>query len=404
MSENIYELLNNDDFIAWVTSDYKINNKYWNGYRNDLTKANKDIFNEAIRILIKIKALHLDDAKSELSSEFIQEQYIRLLEATSRPKHKERSKSRFFQFNNLLKYAALLVIIIGLSGFFFLLNNKNTFKKHLVATEFNSNEILLQTSKNEFYKITETTNNKWLTNHGEFVSVDSDNISFVASDNISKGEEKYTIYVPAGKKFHLTLVDGTEVELNSNSTITFNNSITSKKRYINFTGEAFFDVAHNEERPFIVQSSEAIIEVLGTEFNISNYKENGYICATLVDGSIKISNSQGKSQIIKPGEQAKLFHNQNKVIVQSVDVQEVVAWTSGRMIFRNETLENLIPKMNRWFDVEFVILDENLKDYRFNGTLKKENDLTHYLQILKYTEGISYKIENKQVKLFINED
>ena len=154
----------------------------------------------------------------------------------------------------------------------------------------------------------------------------------------------------------------------------------------------------------MVQSSEATIEVLGTEFNISNYKENGYTSATLVNGSIKISNSKGESQIIKPGEQAKLFHNQNGVIVQSVDVQEVVAWTSGRMIFRNETIENLIPKMNRWFDVEFVILDENLKDYRFTGTLKKENDLTHYLQILKYTECISYKIENKQVKLFIHED
>ena len=404
MSENIYELLNNDDFIVWVTSDYKNNNKYWNRYRKDLTKSNRDQFNEAIRILIKIRTLHLDDSKSELSSEFIQKQYIRLLEATSKPQHKERSKSGVFQLNTFLKYAASVVIIIGLSGIFFLLNNKNTFEEHLVATKFNSDEILLQTSKNEFYKITEETNNKWLTNQGEFVSVDSDNISFVASDNIGKGEEKYTLYVPAGKKFHLTLVDGTEVELNSNSTITFNNSIISKKRYVNFTGEAFFDVAHNEKRPFVVQSSEATIEILGTEFNISNYKENGYTSATLVDGSIKISNSKGESQIIKPGEQAKLFHNQNRVIVQSVDVQEVVAWTSGRMIFRNETIENLIPKMNRWFDVEFVILDENLKDYRFTGTLKKENDLTHYLQILKYTEGISYKIENKQVKLFIHED
>ena len=155
MSENIYELLNNDDFIVWVTSDYKNNNKYWNMYRKDLTKSNKDIFNEAIRILIKIRTLHLDDSKSELSSEFIQEQYIRLLEATSKPQHKERSKSGVFQLNTFLKYAASIVILIGLSGIFFLLNNTNTFKEHLEAAEFNSNEILLQTSKNEFYKITE---------------------------------------------------------------------------------------------------------------------------------------------------------------------------------------------------------------------------------------------------------
>lgn len=404
MPENIYELLNNDDFIVWVTSNYTDNNDYWNAYRKDLTKSNKKIFSEAIRILVKIRTLHLDDSKSELSSAFIQEQYVKLLEASSKPQQIKRGKSGAPQLNTFLKYAAAIVIIVGLSGILFMLNNKNTFNDHLVATEFNSDEVLLETSKNEFYKITEATNNKWLTNQGEFVSVDSNNISFIASDNLSKEAQEYTLYIPAGKKFHLTLIDGTAIELNSNSTITFNNSIISKKRSVNITGEAFFDVTHNKERPFIVQSSNVIIEVLGTEFNISNYKENGYLSATLVDGAIKISNLKGESKTIKPGEQAKLFHNQNNVIVQSVDIHQVVAWTSGRMIFRNETMENLIPKMNRWFNVEFVILDENLKKYQFTGTLKKENDLTHFLQILKYTEGISYKIENKQVKLFINKD
>ncbi|MEN8187118.1 MAG: FecR domain-containing protein [Bacteroidota bacterium] len=399
----VNELLNNDEFITWINSGKEINDRYWKEIKKDLSAEEKINFSKAEQIIKKIRSLNVD--KANVSPEFIQEQYIRLLEASSKPQNEEGSTPRVFKLNTFLKYAAAVVLLISLSGVIYnTISTKNSFSEHLLVSEFNSDDILLQVSKNKFYKITDSTNNKWLTSRGEFVSIDSGNISFIASDDISEGEEMYKLYVPAGKKFHLTLIDGTEVELNSNSTIAFNNSTISNQRNVNLTGEGFFDVAHNENRPFVVQSSDVTVEVLGTEFNISNYANDGYVRATLVDGSIKIANTTGGNKVIKPGEQATIYDDEDKINIQQADVQEAVAWTSGRMIFRNETLESLIPKMNRWFDVEFVILDKNLKDYRFTGTLKKENDLTHYLQILKYTEGISYKIENKQVKLFVNED
>ncbi|MBU3012851.1 DUF4974 domain-containing protein [Polaribacter vadi] len=392
----IDELLNNDDFILWIKSNEKNGNDNWQEYKKQLNAEGKANFEKAISILKKVFALHIDD--TNLSAEFIQEQYIRLLEKSK--KEKIAKKSKYVVFRNVLKYAAIFILLFTLGNVVVNKLSKKSFDKYLATSDFNSSEILIKTPSNKFYKIKDNTNSKWLMENGILVNVNSDKISFVSTDNVSKAiEVDYTIYVPKSKNYHVSMIDGTEVELNSDSEFTFNNSTLSKERKVNLNGEAFFSVAHNKERPFLVNSSDLEIKVLGTEFNVSNYKENNFTSTTLVEGSIQVSNPQGESKIIEPGNQAKLYHNQNKIIVENTDVQNVVAWTSGVFIFRNEKLEKLIPRLNRWFNKEFEFEGEELLDFKFTGTLKKENDLNHFLQMLKYTKGISYSIEGKKVKL-----
>jgi hypothetical protein len=397
---NLDTLLQDDNFIVWITSNYKTNNTHWKNYKKNLNKSEKEIFNKAIRIISKIRSLHIDEPAENLSSEFIKNQYIKLLEANSTQKN---SSKKVIVLNTFLKYAAAIILMISATTVYFVSQtNQNSFKNHLATSTYNNSDILIQTSDNQYFKINEQTNNKWLNNNGIFVDVDNEKITFISSDDVKLSEtEAFKIIVPPGKKYHVNMVDGTNVELNSNTTFTFNNSTFSKNRNVAVKGEAFFDVSHNKNRPFIVQSSNLKIEVLGTEFNVSNYSNNNYTSTTLVDGKIKVSNAQGDSKIILPGNQAKLYHNQNNILINEIDVQEVVAWTSGRMIFYNEKLQNLIPKLNRWYNVNFV-LDEKINDIQFTGTLKKGNDLRHFLEMLKYTEGISYKINNKQVELFVN--
>ncbi|WP_405562253.1 FecR family protein [Polaribacter sp. Asnod6-C07] len=392
----IDELLNNDDFILWIKSNEKNSNDNWQEYKKQLNAEGKANFEKAISILKKVFALHIDD--TNLSAEFIQEQYIRLLEKSK--KEKIAKKSKYVVFRNVLKYAAIFILLFTLGNVVVNKLSKKSFDKYLATSDFNSSEILIKTPSNKFYKIKDDTNSKWLMENGILVNVNSDEISFVSTDNVSKARAvDYTIYVPKSKNYHVSMIDGTEVELNSDSEFTFNNSTLSKERKVNLNGEAFFSVAHNKERPFLVNSSDLEIKVLGTEFNVSNYKENNFTSTTLVEGSIQVSNPQGESKIIEPGNQAKLYHNQNKIIVENTDVQNVVAWTSGVFIFRNEKLEKLIPRLNRWFNKEFEFEGEELLDFKFTGTLKKENDLNHFLQMLKYTKGISYSIEGKKVKL-----
>lgn len=397
----INNLLNDNHFIEWVNSKNGKSNAYWEEIRINLKEEEKADFEKAIQIINKIRSLNIDDPKSFKSPEFIQDQYIRLLEATS---VKNSPKIKVNPIYNLLKYAAAIILLISIPSAIFLLNNSaNSFDKHLVATKYNTSDILIQTSEDEYFKISDDTSNKWLMKNGVFVSIDSEKIKFIATDDVRLNKiDEYKIIIPKGKKYHLSLIDGTDIELNSNSSLTFNNSVLSDYRMVDLTGEAFFEVEYNKTRPFIVQSSDLKIEVLGTEFNVSNYDENGYVSTTLVNGSIKVSNPEGENEVIQPGDQAKLFHNQNEIIVNKTDVQKVTAWTMGRMIFSNEKLENLIPQLNRWYDVNFVIVGDDLQDYRFTGTLKKENELIHFLQMLKYTEGISYEIIGGKVKLFLN--
>lgn len=397
---SVDELLNNDDFIAWVTTGNKFNNFYWAKIKQDLVGVDKSNFDKSENIIQKIKTLNIDHVDIK-TPEFIQKQYIRLLEANA---IKQKEQRKVFSLNQFLRIAAAIILLISLSGIFYYNNtsSKNTFQEHLARTNYNKSEILLQTSGDDFFKITDDISNNWLTNNGVFISVDGNNIKFVATDDVDQelvGDFK--LIVPEGEKYHITMVDGSEVELNENSTLTFNNSMVSKNRIVALTGEAFFDIAHNSDRPFIVQSSDLQIEVLGTEFNVSNYKENKFLRTTLIDGSVKIIHANGDKAVIKPGEQATVYFNQNDINVQQADVQETVAWMSGRLIFSGDKFENLITRLNQWYGVNFILIGDDIKAMKFTGTLKKENDLIYFLQMLKYTKGVDYEIDNDQVKLFV---
>ncbi|MFK5879452.1 MAG: DUF4974 domain-containing protein [Flavobacteriaceae bacterium] len=397
-NERINELLNNDNFITWVSSGKKSFTSYWENYQSELDAEGIVAFEKAITILQKLNMLSVDDEASNKSPEFIQEQYINLLEYSTGA---QKVAPKVVQLKSYYKYAAAVVVIfaIAASAFFFT-GTQSTFENHLAKVEFNTSDILIQSATEEYFKITDETNQKWLTENGVFVNIDGEQISFTASDKVDVDAYcSFKIVVPNGKNYQLKLIDGTEVELNSNSTFSFNNATATNERNVTLIGEAFFEVAHNENRPFKVQSSDMLVEVLGTEFNISNYQDQEFTCATLVEGSIKVSNPQNESEIIKPGYQAKLYHNQNAINVDIANVQTITAWTTGRMIFNNEKLENLLPKLNQWFNVEFKIEGAAISNFEFTGTLKRDNDLNHFLQMLEYTEGVSYTIENNQVTL-----
>jgi len=397
---SINELLSNDDFIAWITSNNEKHNHYWVNIKKELKGENKSNFKKAIVIIKKIKSLNLDHSHIK-SPEFIQQQYITLLESKTTS---NKLQPKVIQWSKILPYAAAVVLLISLSSLFYYYNaDKNSFDQHLVEGTDISSEIILQTSDNVFYEITENTNNKWLSNNGVFISVDADKISFVATDDVDLEEvNNYKLIIPKGKKYHLKMLDGTDVELNANTSLKFSNTIFTKNREVELYGEAFFDVSHNQNSPFIVSTSTIQIEVLGTEFNVSNYKENDFVRTTLIDGSVKVSNAIGEEIKLQPGEQATIYNNQNEILVQQSDVQQAVAWMAGRLIFNDEKLESLIPRLNQWYGVNFILIGDEIKKMRFTGTLKKENDLIYFLQMLKYTEGISYEINNEQVRLFVN--
>jgi len=391
-------LLNNDSFIAWVHSNK--DDQFWSETQQGLEKNELSEMKQARKVLNKLYLLNIDTVESAKSENFINTQFEQLLTAS------KKKKTTVLKMNSFFKYAAAITLFLTLSIVLKFSLNSNSFDKNLIKTSYNTSDILIQTPNKTYYKILENTTNNWVTESGISIEINNTDIHFSSTKELDISKQgEYKIIVPKGKNYHVTFIDGTSVELNSNSTLHFSTSTTSKERIVNLIGEAFFDVTHNKNRPFIVQSSDLKIKVLGTAFNVSNYIENGYTSATLIEGSINVSNPQGENKTITPGNQVKLFHNKNIIIVSKVNTQKTTSWTTNRMIFENETLENITTKLNSWNKVTFVFKDKKIKKLKFTGTLKKANNIAHFLQMLEYTQNINYTFNNKnEVILFFNKN
>ncbi|MDR0845227.1 MAG: FecR domain-containing protein, partial [Tannerella sp.] len=178
------------------------------------------------------------------------------------------------------------------------------------------------------------------------------------------------LYVPRGKEFQLELSDGTKVWLNSDTELQFPVAFSGTERRLSLKGEAYFDVAKDETTPFIVSIEGAEIRVLGTQFNVNTRKMEKQ-SATLIIGSISITQEGGQEKILHPGETAELNRLTDEMKVLQVDTRTYTAWRYKGYLFENETIENILDKLALWYDVEIVYEDEPVKHERFSGWLQR---------------------------------
>jgi ferric-dicitrate binding protein FerR (iron transport regulator) len=192
------------------------------------------------------------------------------------------------------------------------------------------------------------------------------------------------ITTPYGGKTHFTLSDGTEVWLNSGSTITYPGQFT-ETREVTLTGEAYFNVTHNSH-PFIVSGNFGQIEVLGTEFNVKAYE--GEACATtLVRGSVLFRSNNKKQVILKPGNQ--VVYGSGKMLTKKVEPEFFTSWKDGKLIFREEPLQNIATRLERWYNVDIELKGEDIKNLKYNGTIELES-FSEVLELIKVTTPIEY--------------
>ena len=219
---------------------------------------------------------------------------------------------------------------------------------------------------------------------------------------VKNKEVKYnTLNIPRGGEFFLELSDGTKVWLNSETVLRYPVSFTGKERKVELIGEAFFQVARNEKVPFLVESGEQTLKVLGTEFNISCYKENTNIYTTLVSGSIEVSikNNQETKQLLTPNEQSSVRKTEGKIYKQTVDPYLYVAWKEGRFVFEDQKLDEIMQTLSKWYNVEVVFERDDMRNIRFTGNLPRYSDFNEVLKKMGKTNEVSFSIENKQIKI-----
>jgi transmembrane sensor len=202
-----------------------------------------------------------------------------------------------------------------------------------------------------------------------------------------------TMTTPRGGQYKLTLPDGTDVWLNSASSITYPTAFVGNERNVSITGEAYFEVAKDKTKPFHVKAGSQTIEVLGTHFNVMAYADEDVIKTTLLEGSVKVTGDK-ESGILKPGEQSVINKAGDlKVSVASVD--EAMAWKNGYFKFNRVGIKYIMRQLSRWYDVD-VVYDGRVKEDEFVGTIGRGENIVQALHLLELA-NVHFKIQDKKI-------
>lgn len=203
-----------------------------------------------------------------------------------------------------------------------------------------------------------------------------------------------TVSTPRGGQYQIVLSDGSKVWLNAASSIRFPTAFSASLREVELTGEAYFEVAKNKEKPFQVKVRDLKIAVLGTHFNVKAYEDESEIKTSLLEGSVKII--QGKEAgLLKPGQQAVINFKDDKVKIANADMVEVIAWKNGLFRFEGANIETIMREIGRWYDVEIVYAGK-VPRRRFEGKINRNAGLSEVLRILELS-NVKFSIAGKKI-------
>lgn len=204
------------------------------------------------------------------------------------------------------------------------------------------------------------------------------------------------IEVPKGGEYELILPDGTHVWINADSKLSFPSVFDSLKREVLLSGEAYFAVKKDKARPFIVKTDNVEIEVLGTEFNVRAYPDLNEIATTLCEGSVSMTDGI-HGLILKPSYQAIYSKTDHSMISRKVDTRLYTGWKDGLFIFENETLEDIMTTLSRWYNINVFFINERIKTFHFTGDLKRYGDFKQTLEMIEKTTSIHFVINGNNI-------
>lgn len=209
------------------------------------------------------------------------------------------------------------------------------------------------------------------------------------------------IETPKGGQYQIKLPDGTIVWLNAASSLKYPVSFSSlKSRTVELTGEGYFDITPDKNKPFVVTTSKQQITVLGTKFNVNAYADESNTTTTLIHGSLRITTQSNTSapktieKILKPGEQSKVHGAE--IEVDQVDTEEAISWKNGQFMFTSESIATIMRKISRWYDIE-VEYTGDVAGKRFTGTISRYVNVSEVLQTLELTNRIHFKIKGRKI-------
>lgn len=260
------------------------------------------------------------------------------------------------------------------------------------------NEAILTLANGEQLHLQESTLTSIRQDDGSVANVSTASLEYEADTSLCEVPLYNSLYIPRKGEFTLVLSDGTRIWLNSESMVEYPTSFLPGQRKIRLRGEAYFQVAPDRKSPFIIESGEVQIQVLGTSFNLRAYEDEKVVQTTLVKGSVCMSS--GKEQmILVPDEQGCVDTETGNMVKKRVDVQVYTGWKDGRFVFEHQTLEEIMKTLARWYDVEVVFQSEKARNIEFIGNLKRYADFGQIISMLELACPVKFTVSGTAIHI-----
>lgn len=223
-------------------------------------------------------------------------------------------------------------------------------------------------------------------------------LSYLQAPAGQDGQEEIfnTLVIPVGGLYELELSDGTRVWLNSVSQLRYPVQFTGKERKVYLFGEAYFDVRTDSLRPFVVESGGMNVRVYGTEFNVTAYRDEK-LRTTLVQGKVGIKVDGEKELLLRPGQMAEYDAQTKHLEVQEVNTYLYTAWIEGTFAFKDETIEEIMGRLSRWYDLNVFYANEEVKKQLYDGIIPQVKDFEDVLRMIEGTATIHFEIKGNTV-------
>lgn len=211
-----------------------------------------------------------------------------------------------------------------------------------------------------------------------------------------------TISVPAGQCVNVTLPDGSNIWLNAQTTIQYPVSFNKENRQVKLDGEAYFDVTKDSKRPFIVNTKECSVEVLGTKFNIDAYSSRDKFETVLMEGSVKVSMLDDPTQAVSLKPNNKVYRSNGKLLTQKVSNYERYRWKEGLICFVDEPFKVVMEDFEKFYGLTIVVNNQKVTQYLYTGKFKQTDGVDYALSLLQKNIHFTYQRDRENHIVYIN--
>ncbi|MCS3556144.1 MULTISPECIES: FecR family protein [unclassified Sphingobacterium] len=232
----------------------------------------------------------------------------------------------------------------------------------------------------------------------EIIKAEDGQIIYKSTGKAQDANTTNTLSTQRGETCQLTLPDGTKVWLNAASSLTYAPAmgVNHTLRKVKLDGEAYFEVVKKSKSRFVVESKLQEVTVLGTHFNISSYNDEETVRTTLLEGKVEVKRGELTNSVILKPNQLAIVKDSEGIKVQYTDVETIIAWKNNEFRFEEQTIEDVMKTISRWYDVEVIYLNGKPAE-KIIGTISRSHNLSTVLQFLSSLGGVDFKVEGRKV-------